>query len=186
MLTQLLRKKLDPDAESWLQAGLEHATDGNFESADVPHDVAGDDAVSRRDRQRAREQLWSDAPARARELAARMPWGANYTMAERAGNGGVKAVETGLKRDLAADESEEDDGDEDEDDEGDEGDEDDDEDEKMDLDDQKTAGDAVQTAVLKIPMLPLEDVLRFISTGVLVSRRLGGGPGSGPGGMMKR
>jgi len=172
MLTQLLRKKLDPDAESWVQAGLERATASIAESADALHDPAQNDDVAKA-QQQSREQRWSDAPARARELAAEMPWGANYTMAERAGTGGVKAVETGLKRDLAADESEED---YDEDDDGDDEDEDgeDDEDEKMDIDDKKTEGDAAQAAVPKGPMLPLEDVLRFMSTGVLVPRRQGG------------
>jgi len=179
MLTQLLRKKLDPDAESWVQAGLERATDRDVESADAPHDDLA------KARQREREQLWSDAPTRARELAAKMPWGANYTMAERAAEGGVKGVETGLTRDLAADESEEDD-DDDEDGEDEDEDGEDDEDEKMDIDAKKTAGDAAQAAVPKGPMLPLEDVLRFTSTGMLVPRRPGGGPGQGPGGMMVR
>jgi len=185
MLTQLLRKKLDPDAESWVQAGLDRAKDNYVKLVDVSQKSPRDDDVSAKAAQREREQLWSDAPARARELAAKMPWGANFTMAERAGNGGVKAVETGLRRDLAADESEEEDDDnEDGDDEDEDGE--DDEDEKMDIDDKKTAGDPAQAAVPKGPMLPLEDVLRFISTGVLVPRRLGGGPGSSPSGMMVR
>jgi len=188
MLTQLLRKKLDPDAESWVQSGLERANERLVGSADaLPHDSARIDSVAGRQQRQARERLWTDASARARELAAKMPWGANYTMAERKGEGGIRKVETGLRRDLAGEESEGEDDDDDDDDEENEDDDVEGEDdeghgagdaEKMDVDAKKTE---TQPAVPKGPMLPLEDVLRFMSTGVLVPRRPGGVPGPGPG-----
>jgi len=111
-------------------------------------------------------------------------------MAERKGEGGIRKVETGLRRDLAGEESE---GEESEGEEGEDDDEENEDDdlegeddeghgagdaEKMDVDEKKTE---TQPAVPKGPMLPLEDVLRFMSTGVLVPRRQGGVPGPGPG-----
>jgi len=108
------------------------------------------------------------ATDKAREIAGNMPWGSAFTVEERLGEGGMKSVKTGLKRDLVADEEDEDD----EDDEDDGKDEEDDDGKegnnaegKMDVDLQV---EPVQ--VPKMPMMVLEDVLRFALTGGIVRR----------------
>jgi mediator of RNA polymerase II transcription subunit 8 len=151
VLTQLLRKKLDPEAEEWLAAGA----------------VIAAEKPSGRDDVQGCQRLWGSAGDTARELAKDMPWGANFTLEERAT--GVGGVDTGLRRDLAGEE------DQDEEDE-DEGDSDDDE---MDgIGDVAGRvgmnGDAKDAAAAaRLPMMTLEDVMRFTSTGIAATRRFG-------------
>lgn len=117
------------------------------------------------------------AADKAREIAGNMPWGSAFTIEEREGEGGMKSVKTGLKKDLVADEEgEDDDGDDvdekdEEDRDGKEGNKDDG---KMDVDVQV---EPVQVA--KVPMMVLEDVLRFAMTGGIVRRSAAANGGGG-------
>jgi len=109
--------------------------------------------------------LWDWAAPRAGEIAARdVPWGLDYAVEERDGDGGVGAVRTGLARRLDAGESgdEEEGDDDDEEEEEEDGEEDVDEEGKMDVD--TTQSEIKQSDVVR-PMMPLEDVMRFMSVG---------------------
>lgn len=151
LLGTLLRKKAEPGVEDWIEAGAAKSSSVN----------ADDEAVARL------MQLWDWAAPRAGEIAAGdVGWGLDYTLEEREGEGGVEAVRTGIARKLNAGESsDEEDGDEEDNDE-------DDDDEgnqvKMDLDgttgSQKRLG--VEKAATK-PMMPLEDLVRFMSIGAV-------------------
>jgi hypothetical protein len=168
VLTQLLRKKLEPEAEEWMATGLAAYQQQRLHDAAAPEPGETDEED--------RQKLWVAAGDLARELAENMPWGANFTLAERAAEGGVAAVDTGLKRDLAAeeDDSDEEDGGDDDDDEV--------------MEDAVKVGDQVKMdvngdvkeVVVKPPVMALEDVMRFVSTGVLLRRR------PGPGGITMR
>lgn len=174
LLTQLLRKKLDPETETWIQAGadassLAESTNGTAGTGSAPQRV---DAVKL-------DNTWTSAAGKAREIFAQIPWNSNFTIAEREGEGGVSAINTGLKKDLAADEEsddEDEDDDEDDEDEDGEGDAKDEETGRMDEDEKEGLQ---KRAEPRPPMEPLEDVLRFASIGVLrrpVPTNAGGRP----------
>ncbi len=105
-------------------------------------------------------ELWNWAGRAANEEARKRPWGGNFTLEER--QAGVRTVVTGLRRNLADDEEDEDD-DDDDDEEEDDGD--------GDVNMRPPPGNnpsqppPAALAAPPPPPLPLNDILRFISTG---------------------
>jgi len=174
ILTQLLRKKLDPDTESWIESASNSLHNDAAHSSGI-NGLSGNHKSIDKPGNGGEMSTW--AADKAREIAGNMPWGSAFTIEEREGEGGMKSVKTGLRRDLVADE-EDDDDDDDDDDEKEEKDEDGKEGEKdegkMDVDSQ-----AEPVQVPKVPMMVLEDVLRFAMTGGIVRRsaavNVGGG-----------
>jgi mediator of RNA polymerase II transcription subunit 8 len=88
VLNQLLRKKLEPNVEDWVNEGRSIATQAN-EGPNRPFD------------QSELENLWSWAPAAANERARTHKWFGNYTLEEK--EMGIENVVTGLKRKLKED-----------------------------------------------------------------------------------
>lgn len=90
LLGQILRKKLEPEVEDWVNAGLEEC---------MPAPV-GDGGK----RFEAQMELWNWAGRAANELARQHEWGGDFTIAER--EAGVENVVTGLRRKLIDSDSE--------------------------------------------------------------------------------
>lgn len=160
ILGQLLRKKLDPGVEEWVERASAAAASKDHRGIEYK--------VLNREQQ---EELWAWAKPRAGEIAAGIPWGIDYSIAEQ--EAGVETVITGLKRKLDTG-LESDDEDDDEDDDRDDG-----EDKHMEdvgggSKKQNITTQDLLTASLK-PVIPLDDMLRFMSTGTL--------PRTGPPGM---
>lgn len=159
ILGQLLRKKLDPEVEEWIESAS-HIADSAFDHQTSAHSD-GDLRVAQLNA-KEQEELWAWAKPRAGEIAAGIPWSIDYTIAEV--DAGTETVNTGLKRKL-------DDGMETDDDEDDDQD-DADEDEKM-VDASSPLGKQSQNASMSLagvsepPTMPLEDVLKFMSTGMM-------------------
>jgi len=176
ILTQLLRKKLDPDTESWIESASNAPHSNGVNGSSESHKTSNGGGN--------RVEMSTLAADKAREIAGNMPWGSAFTIEELAGEGGIKGVKTGLKRDLAAeeDDDEDDDSDDDDDDDDDAGSDEVKENGKeaskdegqMDIDSQ---AEVVQ--VPKVPMMVLEDVLRFAMTGGMVRRSIAPNGGSG-------
>lgn len=155
----LLRTKLEPDVEEWLEQGQTCAKDSNT-NAQMLRDCD-------------RRELWQWAPSAANVEARKQKWGADYTLAEV--EGGVEKVVTGLQRELVVPAEDVDDDDEfDSDGDGD-GDEDEDqeaEEEVMDVDAkpgfnrQLQPVEATASALRpSAPQMPLESVHKFMTTG---------------------
>lgn len=91
VLEQLLRTKLEPRAEDWVERGR----------------AAGEAVLENRDGLSAAQldELWQWAPVEANREARRRNWGGNYTLEER--EMGIENVVTGLQRQLEDDEQEE-------------------------------------------------------------------------------
>jgi mediator of RNA polymerase II transcription subunit 8, fungi type len=138
LLTQLLRKKLEPGAEKWVEDHTIHAKG------------IGEGGSSKAEELR---ELWSWAGPTSQSIVGPMleedgAFADDFTIAER--ESGVENVVTGLKRKL----------------DGDSEDEDEDEDEKMeDVMPSKATEEAGVDSSL--PPLPLESILRFTATGEL-------------------
>lgn len=100
VLEQLLRTKLDPRVQDWVEKGLKAGTKSAEENRGLSEAEL--------------EELWAWAPIEANQEARRRNWGGNYTLEER--ETGIQNVVTGLSRQLDDDdESEESDEEEDED-----------------------------------------------------------------------
>lgn len=148
ILETLLRTKLEPNVEDWLDQG---------------RNIATGDASARGLSDRDRNELWQWAPSAANAEARKQKWGADYTLAEKIE--GVENVVTGLRRELVEPPD-------DIDDEGDEYDEftdEEDEPDKMEVEQQKVnasngALDALQP-VSSAPQMPLETVHKYMTTG---------------------
>ncbi|KAI9662652.1 MAG: mediator of RNA polymerase II transcription subunit 8 [Alyxoria varia] len=111
VVNQLLRKKLEPPVENWIEeghneaAGL-HGKDGTMS-----------DCESRQYRNLGREQfekLWAWAATDPLSQIGEIPWGIDYTMEELQRDKGVVSVSTGLDRKLISEERHGDDEDEEE------------------------------------------------------------------------
>ncbi|KAI5284347.1 mediator of RNA polymerase II transcription subunit 8, partial [Ascosphaera aggregata] len=132
----LMRTKLEPYAEDWIEQGRRLGREG---SGDAPADHTIDPW-----KQNARtsttlsgedlKALWQWAPIEANRLARQRKWGGNYTLEEKAM--GIENVVTGLRN------------------RGD--DEDESEDESDSEDEEEEEGD---------PMLPMEEIFKFMMTG---------------------
>ncbi len=96
LLGQLLRKKLEPNVEDWVEKGREAATElqGSGRQASREHDLLA---------------LWEWAGMAANEQARKHTWGGEYTLEER--ELGTENVDTGLRRKLeeSSDDSSDDD-----------------------------------------------------------------------------
>ncbi|KAJ5631457.1 uncharacterized protein N7484_011557 [Penicillium longicatenatum] len=158
-LEQLLRTKLDPRVEDWVARGRVTGTD--------PTQAPGFNTGSAENKpltEAELSELWEWAPFEANQEARRRNWGGNYTLEEREGPGGIQAVVTGLKRTL-----EDDEGDSDE--EEDEGDEGEDEMEVVGVHRKSGGGSgleydiAVHHAHAVEPVVPLGEILRYMTTG---------------------
>lgn len=161
ILQQLLRTKLEPEVEDWVEKGQDLA---QAASKDSSYRLSDNDL----------DQLWESAPQDASKEGIKQKWGADYTLAEI--QSGVEHVRTGLKRELKVpeddyneealedDEDEEEDADEEEEEEEDDGD-------KMDVVEirRKPGGSGLQYEVSDrspvAPPMPLENVFRFMMTG---------------------
>ena len=139
LLVELLRKKLQPDAEAWIDA---HSTKSNGPGSTFDSQPF--------------KTLWDDVSAISKSIVRPMldeggAFADDFTIAER--EAGVEKVKTGLRRELEADEAS-DDGDDD--------------DDKMDEDSAPSPierQEAVPEIDPALPPLSLEAVLRFVSTG---------------------
>ncbi|KAI9833892.1 MAG: hypothetical protein M1819_003401 [Sarea resinae] len=134
LLGQLLRKKLEPDVEDWVEKGraitLGAGVLGNGSSGGDSANVNGgpaatgttvpESATPSLSRLPLSEGelalLWSWAPIAANEEAKRRDWEDEFTLEER--GAGIENVVTGLLRQLDDDEDEDDDDEDDDDDEG--------------------------------------------------------------------
>lgn len=159
-LEQLLRTKLDPRVEDWVARGRKAG------AAAVVSDGA---TLSERDL----ADLWDWAPVAANQEARRRNWGGNYTLEEK--ERGIQNVVTGLRKQLEDDDDE--DEDEDDDDEG-QGEED-----EMEVVGVRKSGSGAglefdiaaatvpqhlqqgQQMQAVAPVVPLEEILRFMTTG---------------------
>lgn len=112
-------------------------------------------------------ELWAWAPVEANQEARRRNWGGNFTLEEK--EAGIENVVTGLRRELEdEDESEE---------------EEEEEEDQMDIVGarKKASGGGLefdiaarqpsQVAAAAGPMMPLDDVLRFMTTGLPPKQR---------------
>lgn len=151
VIQMLLRTKMEPDVEEWLEQGQSLGKDMS--------------STSQMLRDQDRQELWQWAPGAANAEARRQKWGADYTLAEV--QNGIVNVVTGLRRELA-EPPPDDDMDEDEDDFG-EDDNDEEEDTSMKVDSKPgAAGSSLSTtATLEStgPEMPMESVHRFMTTG---------------------
>ena len=85
LLEHLLRTKLEPEGEEWLEKGQEVAQK-TFQGERT--------GLSERDQ----DELWQWAPVAANDEIRKQNWGGDYTMAEK--QFGTENVETGLQRGL--------------------------------------------------------------------------------------
>lgn len=85
MLEHILRTKLEPEVEEWVEKGQEIA---NKNGQDRYKGVSDPD----------RDQLWQWAPIAANDEIRKQNWGGDYTMAEK--ESGIENIKTGLKREL--------------------------------------------------------------------------------------
>ncbi|PLB54595.1 putative RNA polymerase II mediator complex component Med8 [Aspergillus steynii IBT 23096] len=155
ILEQLLRTKLDPRVDDWVARGRKAG------------DSALQDIAGLSESQLA--ELWHWAPVEANQQARGRNWGGNFTLEER--NMGVQNVVTGLKRQL-----------EDEDDEGrsdeEEEDEVEDEMEVVGVRRKSGAGSGLEFDIAAAthqkptgPVVPLNEILRFMTTGAPPGQR---------------
>lgn len=90
LLGQLLRKKLDPDVEGWIEsAGRAHVHS---------HDTEQSNSNTHTLNASERRQLWTSAGDRAAEILERVPKNLDYTVSEIVNE--LDGVETGIKREL--------------------------------------------------------------------------------------
>lgn len=146
LLNQLLRKKLEPGVEDWVAKGLDTARKAGMEQESVRNEFL---------------ELWSWAGVAANELARGHEWGGEYTKEER--EIGIENIMTGLRRGLNEDEE--------------------DEEAEIEEDEMEFSDDKIKSQVLAgqengkdadgIPApsetgnpLPLEQILKFMATGV--------------------
>lgn len=166
-LEQLLRTKLDPRVEDWVDRGRVAGTEHPQDTLTTANPSLTAQAAHKQLSEAELTQLWEWAPLEANQEARRRNWGGNFTLEER--EQGVQNVVTGLRRQLEDDEGEDEDEDEDEDDE-DEG--------EVEMDivgvHRKSVGSGVEFDIVPHhphhphpaqPVVPLGDILRYMTTG---------------------
>lgn len=160
ILQQMLRTKLEPNVEDWVERGQEVAQTASKSSLPGLSDTDLD-------------QLWEDAPPVASEKGRKQQWGNDYTLAEV--EMGVQNVRTGLKRELVLPPTNEDEGalddDDEEEDYDEEDDADEDDDDKMDVVEvrRKSGAPGLEYGVstkTAVTQMPLENTFRFMMTGM--------------------
>ncbi|KAF9888788.1 mediator of RNA polymerase II transcription subunit 8 [Aspergillus nanangensis] len=158
ILEQLLRTKLDPRVDDWVARGRKAGTS------------ALEDRGSLSERDLA--DLWDWAPVAANEDARRRNWGGNFTLEER--ESGIQNVVTGLKRQLEDDDDDDEDEDEEDDDQG--------EEDEMEIVGARKSGTgpglefdiaavASQDQTPVAPVVPLGEILRYMTTGAPPGQR---------------
>lgn len=160
-LEQLLRTKLDPRVEDWVSRGR---TVGQKSQSQAQALVGGQE-LSEGDL----TELWEWAPVEANQEARGRNWGGNFTLEEK--EAGIENVVTGLRRELEDDdESEEEEEEEEE------------EEDQMDIVGarKKASGGGLEFDIAARqpaqvaagePVMPLDDVLRFMTTGLPPKQR---------------
>jgi len=155
ILETLLRTKLEPNIEEWVEEGEAVATRQNRPAHRGLTDVD-------------RDALWQWAPGAANAEARKQKWGADYTLEEK--QNGIEHVRTGLRRELL--EPLDDDGADDEEDEEEYDEVTDDEDEtedKMDLEqaepEPRTTTETKLPPSLQPTQIPLATLHKFMTTG---------------------
>ena len=156
-LEQLLRTKLDPRVEDWVSRGRTTGQKSQSQTQVGGRELSEGDLA----------ELWAWAPVEANQEARRRNWGGNFTLEEK--EAGIENVVTGLRRELEdEDESEE---------------EEEEEEDQMDIVGarKKASGGGLefdiaarqpsQVAAAAGPMMPLDDVLRFMTTGLPPKQR---------------
>ncbi|KAI9834644.1 MAG: mediator of RNA polymerase II transcription subunit 8 [Phylliscum demangeonii] len=107
LLGQLLRKKLEPNVEEWVERGRRTAAEASARwVAAAGEEGRGFDRV-------ALHELWAWAGPAANEEARRRRWGDDFSLEER--EAGIEKVVTGLRRTWEREEGEDDDEEEEED-----------------------------------------------------------------------
>ncbi|KAK3071656.1 mediator of RNA polymerase II transcription subunit 8 [Teratosphaeriaceae sp. CCFEE 6253] len=157
LLQNLLRKRLDIAPEGWV---------AKYSKPRAKQDADGDEVIGGLDDGDYLD-LWSSAAATSKtfwskELRESQEWDDDYTIAER--EAGIEGVKTGLK--LARDSGIQPDGSGEEDDDG-------DEDEKMEdaMPSQRAHATPEPGIDTSLRPMPMETLLRFMTTGALPSRR---------------
>ncbi|OGM47009.1 mediator of RNA polymerase II transcription subunit 8 [Aspergillus bombycis] len=156
-LEQLLRTKLDPRVEDWVARGRKAGASALEDTSGLAEAELA--------------ELWDWAPVEANQEARRRNWGGNFTLEER--EMGVQNVVTGLVRVLE--------------DEGSESEEEEEEEEEGEEDEMEIVGVRRQSAGAGFefdiapaqhhqqkfmePAVPLEDILRFMTTGAEPGKR---------------
>lgn len=142
IVTEVVRKKLEPSVEDWVDRGMDTGTKID-ERQDLDH-------------------LWSLVHSKSVASVTQIPWASDFTVDEARSEGGIDAVHTGLRRKLNKGGEEADD--ESDDDEADIDDEAKDESHKMDID--TTATNNNNQPVSSGPVLPMDQVLKFLNSGI--------------------
>lgn len=150
ILESLLRTKLEPDVEEWVEQG---------EALGVSKSTMSTQALKHNDL----NDLWQWAPSAALDMSWQQCWGGDYTLAERTQGleQGWETIETGIERELEDpgtpknpyannDDSAE---------------EDEDNMDGVEVEEAKPTTALAGPRTQKIPPLPLEKVQRFMSTG---------------------
>ncbi|KIX00202.1 uncharacterized protein Z518_10340 [Rhinocladiella mackenziei CBS 650.93] len=155
ILETLLRTKLEPNVEDWVEEG---------ENISARQHKSAQQGLSDEDR----NSLWRWAPGAANKEARRQKWGADFTLEEK--QHGIEDVITGLRRALVEPPDEE--GDEEQEEEEEEYEVTDDEDEdKMEVEQakpesipQQAAGE-IPPATLTVNQMPFQTIHKFMTTG---------------------
>ncbi len=151
LLEHLLRTKLEPEVEEWVEKGHEIAQKTSHGS-------------HTRITESDRDKLWHWAPVAANEEIRKQNWGGDYTMAEK--HSGTENIPTGLKRELQEppDPEEQDDGEEG----AEESAEDDDEQDIVEIRRKPNAPGLeldLTTTKRSAAQMPIENIFRFMVTG---------------------
>ena len=147
ILESLLRSKLEPDVEDWVEQGEAVAPS---RSATATRVLSINDL----------NDLWRWAKPAARKMEWQQCWGGDYTLAERLQglDQGWETIETGIERELEDPGTPKDpnakDVEEDEEDEG-----------GMEVDEPKQTTSSIGPRIQQVPPLSLEKAQRFMSTG---------------------
>ncbi|KAL4782462.1 mediator complex, subunit Med8 [Aspergillus varians] len=163
-LEQLLRTKLDPRVEDWVARGRKADTVSSSAASSAGGlgmiGGGGGNGLSKEDL----AALWEWAPFEANSEARRRNWGGNFTLEERERGVQSVAAELGLRRVLEDDEDSE---------------EEEEEDEMEMVGFGRTVGGGVDNAAgsgtgeqrIFSPLVPMDGILRYMTTGVLPALR---------------
>ena len=167
LLGQLLRKKLEPNVEDWVEEGRKTAAAASTSSRNPVR------SFSSSANDETHDDLWNWARLAANEQARKHTWGGNYTLEEK--QMGTDKVVTGLRRKLPDSDDEEEEEEEEDDDE--EAVEEADEMEVVDIH-RKPTGSGIEldlkmktdTKGPAFPPLPMSDHFKFLMTGRIARR----------------
>lgn len=155
ILETLLRTKLEPSVEEWIEEGQKISSD---QTKGAHRGLSDED----------RRAIWQWAPGAANKEARKQKWGADYTLEEK--QRGIENVATGLRRQLVEPPDDEDDEDIEDEDEADYEEEEEDDEDKMDVEQTKPetkpgASADTLSRPLDATQMPLETVHKYMTTG---------------------